>query len=310
MINRITLLLFIGLAYCQDITVAVYDFENNGLDDSQVRQITSRLESELEKVGVKFVERKQIDDLMKEQKLQMTGIVNDDDLVQMGTMLGATHVLLGSVGKMTDTYYTITAKLVATGSGELKKSANYDADNGLIDLIKNGLPNIAQTLLEIKYNDKPSERFEITIGNVYIGDGTFTRSMFGNPLNIKLVVFEDQVEVLRVNLGKVRGIVGVNKKVPIDLKLNSVYKMVIVETDGVLTNNRSYTWTATWEGLEENEQLLTEKLDKKILKFSFGDKVNISLGGKVDSSKEWFFNKGKLKFGNNSYIEVSQVLKN
>ena len=290
--------------------MAVYDFENNGLDDSQVRQITSRLESELEKVGVKFVERKQIDDLMKEQKLQMTGIVNDDDLVQMGTMLGATHVLLGSVGKMTDTYYTITAKLVATGSGELKKSANYDADNGLIDLIKNGLPNIAQTLLEIKYNDKPSERFEITIGNVYIGDGTFKRSMFGNPLNIKLVVFEDQVEVLRVNLGKVRGIVGVNKKVPIDLKLNSVYKMVIGETDGVLTSNSSYTWTATWEGLEENEQLLTEKLDKKILKFSFGDKVNISLGGKVDSSKEWFFNKGKLKFGNNSYIEVSQVLKN
>ena len=123
----ITLLLFIGLAYGQDITVAVYDFENNGLDDSQVRQITSRLESELEKVGVKFVERKQIDDLMKEQKLQMTGIVDDDDLVEMGTMLGATHVLLGSVGKMTDTYYTITAKLVATGSGELKKSANYDA---------------------------------------------------------------------------------------------------------------------------------------------------------------------------------------
>jgi len=308
MINRITLLLFIGLAYGQDITVAVYDFENNGLDDSQVRQITSRLESELEKVGVKFVERKQIDDLMKEQKLQMTGIVDDDDLVEMGTMLGATHVLLGSVGKMTDTYYTITAKLVATGSGELKKSANYDADNGLIDLIKNGLPNIAQTLLEIKYNDKPSERFEITIGNVYIGDGTFTRSMFGNPLNIKLVVFEDQVEVLRVNLGKVRGIVGVNKKVPIDLKLNSVYKMVIVETDGVLTNNRSYTWTATWEGWEENEQLSTEKLDKKLLKFSIG-KVDFSFGGKVDSSKEWFFNKGKLKFGSNSYIEVSQVLK-
>ena len=288
--------------------MAVYDFENNGLDDSQVRQITSRLESELEKVGVKFVERKQIDDLMKEQKLQMTGIVDDDDLVEMGTMLGATHVLLGSVGKMTDTYYTITAKLVATGSGELKKSANYDADNGLIDLIKNGLPNIAQTLLEIKYNDKPSERFEITIGNVYIGDGTFTRSMFGNPLNIKLVVFEDQVEVLRVNLGKVRGIVGVNKKVPIDLKLNSVYKMVIVETDGVLTNNRSYTWTATWEGWEENEQLSTEKLDKKLLKFSIG-KVDFSIGGKVDSSKEWFFNKGKLKFGSNSYIEVSQVLK-
>ena len=278
MIDRITaLLLFIGLAFCQDITVAVYDFENNGLDDSQVRQITSRLESELEKAGFKFVERKQIDDLMKEQKFQISGVVDDDDLVEMGTMLGATHVLLGSVGKMSDTYYTITAKLVATGSGELEKSANYDAENGLSDLMKNGLRNLAKQLKETESDNSETAQYELSIGNVFIDERDFTRSGFGNPLNIKIVVWENREIVERINVGKVRGLEGINRKLQIKLKLNSVYKLFIGETDGVLTPNKVYEWNTTWEGVE-----------------------------KAKESDEWFFNKGKLKIGRSSYIEVTQ----
>ena len=110
----ISALLLIGLSLGQNIVVAVFDFENNGLNDAQVRQVTSRLESELEKAGgLTIVERKQINDLLEEKKLQMSGIV-DDDLVEIGSMLGATHILKGSVGKMTDNYYTITAKLINT----------------------------------------------------------------------------------------------------------------------------------------------------------------------------------------------------
>ena len=51
MINRITLLLFIGLAWGQSTTIAVFDFENNGLEPHEVRQLSTRLESELVNVG-------------------------------------------------------------------------------------------------------------------------------------------------------------------------------------------------------------------------------------------------------------------
>ncbi len=40
------ILLFIGLALGQT-TIAVFDFENNGLEDYRVRQITRRIESQL-----------------------------------------------------------------------------------------------------------------------------------------------------------------------------------------------------------------------------------------------------------------------
>ena len=63
MVRYISLLLFIGLSLGQNLVVAVFDFENNGLNDAQVRQVTSRLESELDKAGgLMIVERKQIND--------------------------------------------------------------------------------------------------------------------------------------------------------------------------------------------------------------------------------------------------------
>ena len=58
--NRyISLLLYIGLAWGQTITIAVFDLENNGLNDSEVKILTDRLQSELVKAGgYTVVERK------------------------------------------------------------------------------------------------------------------------------------------------------------------------------------------------------------------------------------------------------------
>ena len=54
-----------GITIAQNSVVAVFDFENNGLNDAQVRQVRSRLESELEKAGgLAIVERKQISGMM------------------------------------------------------------------------------------------------------------------------------------------------------------------------------------------------------------------------------------------------------
>jgi TolB-like protein len=277
MVRYISLLLFIGLSLGQNIVVAVFDFENNGLNDAQVRQVTSRLESELDKAGgLMIVERKQINDLLEEQKLQISGLV-DDDLVEIGSMLGATHILTGSVEKMTDKYYTITAKLINTGSGVLEETANYDAENGLPDLMKNGLSALARDLVNIEAEKSGVVQYELSIGNMFIHDRDFTRSGFGNPLNIRISVWEDRNIVERINVGKVRGLEGVNRTLPIELKLNSVYKLYVVETDGILTPNKVYEWNATWEGVEKAKQ-----------------------------DDEWFFSKGKLKIGRKSYIEVIQ----
>ena len=50
----------------------LFDFDNNGLDSFAVKQISTRLESELVKTGkFKVIERGKIDQLLKEQKFQI-----------------------------------------------------------------------------------------------------------------------------------------------------------------------------------------------------------------------------------------------
>lgn len=150
MAKHLTLLLFIGLAWGKT-TIAVFEFENNGLEPFEVRQLSTRLESELVKLGkYNVVERTKIDEILKEQKLQMSGCV-EECLIDVGKMLGAKQIIIGSVGRLGN-IYTITAKLVDATSGQMLKTSDFDTNNGIGDLATNGLPKIALELTENKSN--------------------------------------------------------------------------------------------------------------------------------------------------------------
>jgi len=165
MLRYISLLLFIGLSFSQDITIAVFDFENNGLEDYQVRQITRRIESQLIKhKGIDVVERNKIDDILKEQKLQMSGIVDEGKyLVELGKMLGANKVVMGSIGKIADDYFTITAKLTDVETGKMINSVDYDSENGIKDIFKEGLIIITNKLVTNTSNSLDANLIENTL---------------------------------------------------------------------------------------------------------------------------------------------------
>jgi TonB family protein len=154
MINRITLLLFIGLAWGQT-TIAVFDLENNGLQDSEVRILTDRLQSELVKVGnYTVVERKKIEKIFEEQKFQMSGCV-EECLIEIGMLLGAKEIVIGSVGRFGSTY-TISARLVNASTGEMIQSSDFDTDGSIDGLLKTGMQIIAMELSgqEVLSNDQ------------------------------------------------------------------------------------------------------------------------------------------------------------
>ena len=146
MVKRIISILFIcSVALCSRTTIAIFDFENNGLESYEVRQLSKRLESELMKLGnFDIVERTSIDEILKEQKLQASGCT-ETCLIDVGKILGATQIVYGSIGKMGD-LYTISAKLVDAETGKLIRSSDYDADYGLTQLLKYGLMIVANRL--------------------------------------------------------------------------------------------------------------------------------------------------------------------
>ena len=116
-INRFFIYLFFSSAIWTQTVIAVFEFENNGLDPREVRQLSTRLESEMVKLGdFKVVERTKIDDILKEQKLQISGNV-EETLVDVGKLLGANQIILGSIGKIGQVF-TLSAKLVDVESGK------------------------------------------------------------------------------------------------------------------------------------------------------------------------------------------------
>ena len=124
-------LIFVGTAFSQP-TVAVLDFDANGIPEYEVETLVERLRSELPNTGaVRLVDRKMLENILKEQGLQQSGCTTDECAAQIGELLGAQYMISGAIGKLGDTF-TVDAKMVSvsTGAAEKAKNLSYDGTVG------------------------------------------------------------------------------------------------------------------------------------------------------------------------------------
>ena len=124
-------MIFIGVAFSQP-TVAVLDFDANGIPDYEVETLVERLRSELPNTGaVRLVDRKMLENILKEQGLQQSGCTTDECAAQIGELLGAQFMISGSIGKLEDTF-TVDMKMVSvsTGAAERAKNLTFDGNVG------------------------------------------------------------------------------------------------------------------------------------------------------------------------------------
>jgi TolB-like protein len=116
------------------ITVAIADFKNSSQSfflDSWEKSIPEYLKGELsrsEKIVV--VERRQLETVLKEQALTMTGLIDSSTAQKVGDLLGAEFVISGTIsqaGKWT----RIDINLIRVSTGEVKseKVQAPDADH-------------------------------------------------------------------------------------------------------------------------------------------------------------------------------------
>ena len=105
------------------MTVAIADFKNNTdsfyLDDWE-KSIPEFLKSELSKSDkIVIVERRQLEAVLKEQALSMTGLVDSSTAQQVGTLLGAEYVISGTINQ-SGKWTRIDAKIIRVSSGHVK----------------------------------------------------------------------------------------------------------------------------------------------------------------------------------------------
>jgi len=121
-------------------SVAVLDFESIGTEDYLGKAVSEIMRTSLVRIqNYKIVERAQISKALSEQKFQKSGVIDDKSAVEIGKVLGADLIVVGSVVKIGNAY-TINSRMIDVKTGEAKLGRNVTGtDLNLITSMSNEL---------------------------------------------------------------------------------------------------------------------------------------------------------------------------
>ena len=137
------LLSFMGQGLAQMSTLAVLDFENNSLFQSEQYQplakgLAEMVITELSRVQtVRVVERRELRSLLEEMKLSQTGSVSGETSVQVGRLLGAHHLVFGGYMVALDEKIRIDVRIIEVETGLTVKAEEVTGKtNKVLTLLK------------------------------------------------------------------------------------------------------------------------------------------------------------------------------
>jgi TolB-like protein len=132
-----SIIFFISILVGQNTkpTIAILDFEGQGVDPSEVQTLSERMRTEIGNTNaVRLIERKAVEKIMMEQGLQQSGCTSDECAAEVGQLLGVQFMISGSIGKMGKSY-TIDCKMFSVETGETVRSKNATHDGDISGLL-------------------------------------------------------------------------------------------------------------------------------------------------------------------------------
>jgi len=136
--KRIIITLIVALlsfsAIATNKKVAVFDPAGNA--GNAVREIVrEKISSSIVNIGgYEVVERHLIEKLLEEHKMQLSGLIDDNQVVEMGKLMGANVAIVTSVTEMGSNYF-ISIKMIDVQTAQIEKQNTGQSQRGLDDLI-------------------------------------------------------------------------------------------------------------------------------------------------------------------------------
>ncbi len=124
-------------------TLAILDFEASGVSAIEATAISDRLRTYLVQAArYQVVERGQMLEILKEQDFQLTGCVTTECAVEIGQLVGARYILLGSVAKIGN-LFTMNARIADIETGSIVNTAAHDHTGDIGDLLSAGIQELS-----------------------------------------------------------------------------------------------------------------------------------------------------------------------
>ena len=161
------------------LTLAVLPFQGKGESQGYVAAATDRMVTQLVSLRrFKVIERAKLDEVLQEQKLQVSGVVDDRTAVDVGRVAGADAIVVGSVAVIGQTT-TVSTRVIDTQSSEVIVARNARAERTTLEDVEKLVESVAIMI----YNELPLVQGSVinTEGNVlYIDIGSEKRIRRGS----------------------------------------------------------------------------------------------------------------------------------
>ena len=161
------------------LTLAVLPFQGNGENPQYVDVATDRMVTQLVALRrFKVIERTKLEDLLEEQRLQVSGIVDDRAAVDVGRVAGADAIVAGNVS-VVGSAITVGTRVIDTQSSEVLVARTMRAQGTRVEDVEKLVSEVAIMV----YNDLPLVQGSVinTEGKVmYLDMGRDTRIRRGS----------------------------------------------------------------------------------------------------------------------------------
>ncbi|MCB9495907.1 MAG: DUF2380 domain-containing protein [Fibrobacteria bacterium] len=128
--------------------IAVTNLQAQGVSASDAAVFTESLGDVLLRSGtVRVMERSQMDKILAEQGFQSSGACDTAECaVQIGRLLGIDQIVVGSVGKVGETY-SLSVRLVDVATGEVSRSSRRIHRGAIDDVLERMVPEVGNELV-------------------------------------------------------------------------------------------------------------------------------------------------------------------
>lgn len=216
----IIVLVFSFSIYAQSTreVIAVLPIKCSGFDNDDLSAVITELTQDafIKHSNYKIVEKSQVDNILKEQGFQISGVT--EDIIEVGKLLSANKAILGSLAKLGSSLI-LTLRFVDTQNGEVLKSETKsarigieDVNNILIDptvqILVSERPNSIVTVLLKSITGlpnmdllSPSDAWlQLFVGNRLIGRTDVVRDNNSPEFNKRFEIADYSNEIIRVKV--------------------------------------------------------------------------------------------------------------
>ena len=180
------------------LSIAVLPFENKGGDPGMSSIVQDKMITSLYSLKrFKIIERSQIDKVMSEQKLGMTGAIDQAKAVKVGRLIGVDAILIGSISA-SDRGTSMDARLIDTETGTIITAASAVVEGNSLMVIRNTATDISIQI----YNDVPLVEgyiIKMDLAKCVLDVG----SAKGMRKGMKMVVYEEGEAIVHPVTGEV-----------------------------------------------------------------------------------------------------------